>query len=234
MNFLSKQLFAVVFSLLLLLGMSVGVLATGTPAESSSSQVSPVSSEMSSSEETSSGELSSETVSSEESDVSSTLSEESSSMESIPSATVSTSSTASKNGTTSSRGQSGGNPIIYTSNGGSFYIEGGTGFAGGDENTEATNSTQSSSDKKDSDKKESKSITKLFFVFLWVPVVLVLASIIALIYVNRKGNSGNVSSGEDEFTNLNDLASRGKTKNTKRQDEKERHRRRTNIYRPRD
>lgn len=85
------------------------------------------------------------------------------------------------------------------------------------------------------EKKDNKNITNysaLLWILIWIPVLLIFASIGALVYVNRKA----FLKQDTSFANTNNVYSpkRRKISAAERAKLKNNHKNRTNIYRPRD
>ena len=85
------------------------------------------------------------------------------------------------------------------------------------------------------EKKDNKNITNysaLLWILIWIPVLLIFASIGALVYVNRKA----FLKQDTSFANTNNIYSpkRRKISAAERAKLKNNHKNRTNIYRPRD
>ncbi len=85
------------------------------------------------------------------------------------------------------------------------------------------------------EKKDNKNITNysgLLWILIWIPVLLILGSVGALVYVNRKA----FFEGEDEFSDLDDEnpPKRKKLSAVEKAKRKNNHKNRTNVYKPRD
>lgn len=248
MNSFSKKLYAVLIVSVLMLCFSVAALASGaidpgttiTPSSSatdssgeSSSAVAP------SSDMTESGDGSSSLTdtSSSESDpglssdssltdtssdplASATISMQSSTTE-VPGATVSTVKP------TSSKTQYGG--TVDTE------IDDGIDTSGWGEESSEPVSVGVTGEKAGS--KKMLDVAQLFWILIWIPILLIIASIAALIYVNRKGFVGGADSGASTAATEEDAvvsSSEKKEKKKKSGKTKENQNKRTNVYRPRD
>lgn len=100
----------------------------------------------------------------------------------------------------------------------------------GDEETETSSLVSAGT----TEKKDNKNITNyssVLWILIWIPILLIIGSVVALVYVNRKsfleGEDDSLSDG-NEKPKKRRLSAAEKTKR------KNNHRNRTNIYRPRD
>ncbi len=89
--------------------------------------------------------------------------------------------------------------------------------------------------------KKMLDVAGLFWILIWIPVLLIIASIVALIYVNRKGFVGDAPASDTDVTSVTEGEEISSTSdNDKKQPKKkakkakENHSKRTNVYRPRD
>lgn len=196
----SKKIYSIIIVCLLSLVMSVSALAeTSSNSVSSNTPSSPSSVTQNSSKE--------ENTSSSDSDASDTSSD---SEESLVSGTVSliTEDTSSKDASSNKSG--------YQGNVGGTVNDGidTSGWGTGEEESSELQSVGTTDETKD---KEITDFESLFWILIWIPILLIIGSIGALIYVNRKSFLNPDKSGAKSKKN-------SKSKNNKR----------TNVYKPRD
>lgn len=252
MKRLNKKLYSVIFICLLTLCFTLSVMATNASDStvSTSSVVSTsTSSEQGGTEPTSSGngegegddsgdnssELTDSDLSTESGE--GTESDESGTSESdlIEGSDISSGEDTSSNESETSETESYGNttskrrPSNHGNVGGVVSDEADT-SGWGDEETETSSLVSAGT----TEKKDNKNITNyssVLWILIWIPILLILGSVIALVYVNRKafleGESDSLFDG-NERPQKRRLSAAEKTKR------KNNHRNRTNIYRPRD
>lgn len=91
------------------------------------------------------------------------------------------------------------------------------------------------SDEEDTTKRKDKNITDfsgIFWILIWIPVLLILASVGALVYVNRKAflEEGDASSNDA----IASIPAKKKPSAEEKAKRKNNHKNRTNVYKPRD
>ena len=84
------------------------------------------------------------------------------------------------------------------------------------------------------EKKENKKITNyssLLWVLIWIPILLILGSVGALVYVNRKSF---LEADEDSSDSDDNTPKRRRFSAAEKAKRKNNHKNRTNVYKPRD
>lgn len=253
MNCVSKKLYAVLIVSVLMLCFSVVALASGALdpgagiAPSSSTTDTGVGSSSAadtSSEPSESGALSSEMTDGSSDPNASGLSSDSNligaSSDSMASATISmTSSTTQIPGATVSQSKT----SSKTQYGGTVdtNIDDGIDTSGWGDEDDASEPVSVGTEGKKAGNKKMLDVAGLFWILIWIPVLLIIASIAALIYVNRKGFVGGdapkaaeeVTADGEEISSTSEKSQK-KEKKKKAAKRKENHNKRTNVYRPRD
>ena len=242
MKSLNKKLYSVIVACLLLLCFSLSVLATEItdPNTSSSSQAavttSTPSEESTGSDEStpSDGDASSDLSSTssdgtESGDLSSTDSDLSDSSNLSSDEQVVSNESDKKD--TSSGKTSSKRPSYHGNVGGYIDDEADTsGWGGSDDDVSSELVSAGTTEKKDN--KNITNYSGLLWILIWIPVLLILGSVGALVYVNRKA----FFEGEDEFSDLDDEnpPKRKKLSAAEKAKRKNNHKNRTNVYKPRD
>lgn len=143
---------------------------------------------------------------------------------------ISSKPSSSKNQTTSSKNQT-------TTDGNNYQRPSGYGNVGGNVDdgidtsgwgSDDTSELQSAGTTEKTSGKEITNYSNLLWILIWIPILLIIASVAALVYVNRKG----FVEGEKENLSNDDKDISSKKKNAKKR--KNSHKKRTNIYKPRD
>ncbi len=238
MKNINKKLYLVIVVCLLLLCFSLNVLATESSNVSTNISSLPESGQTSSGDEgTSSNESDfnqgDESTSSDLTDVSSGEEDLNSTDSNLSdgSGTESESSDQSDASDVSSDEASSKKPSSQGNVGGYINDEADTsGWGGGTDFTSSKLTSAGTTEKKDN--KNITNYSALLWILIWIPVLLIFASIGALVYVNRKA----FLKQDTSFANTNNIYSpkRRKISAAERAKLKNNHKNRTNIYRPRD
>lgn len=247
MNSINKKLYAVILVCLMLLSFGIVAIAEeGTSSNTGNVSSSTANTESSGGNESagtgdttslptytsdvSSTDISSNTVSELVSSYTSNLTDSSYNTNTSESLTSSKSS-SSKKQTYSSKKQT------TTDNNNDYQKPSGYGNVGGNVDdgidtsgwgSDDTSELQSAGTTEKTSSKEITNYSNLLWILIWIPILLIIASVAALVYVNRKG----FVEGEKENLSKDGKDSSSKKKNVKKR--KASHKKRTNIYKPRD
>lgn len=235
MNSINKKLYTVIAVCLLILTLTVSAMAeNGTSSEVVVTSSNPIASDTTGTEsDTASDTQSSDDTSLTESGTSDLTSDTSdisdvsvsSDLTNSDSSVTSQSNTTSYSGTTDTTTSK---KSTYYGNVGGTVSDGidTSGWGTGEEEVSSELASVGTTEKTGS--KKIGSYSNLLWILIWIPILLIIGSVAALIYVNRKAFLNGDTSGGKDKGNKPDKSANDKNKR------KNNHKNRTNIYRPRD